>query len=463
MRPVKFVSRLLAAGLLAWVSGAQALPVIPGGAGFGMDTPAGRGGTIYKVTNLNADGAGSLKACIDVNAPRICVFEVSGTIKLTSDLIVRHEFLTIAGQTAPSPGIMLRGAALKITGSNVLVQHLRIRVGDDPIGPGYENRDALKIEGIATKPVRNVVIDHCSFSWSMDEILSAWGPHDNVTLTNNIFAEPLHDSFHPSQTDPGLVAHGYGVIFGVSPGNSITMVGNLFAHVVERNPLSRASELVFVNNVVYNRARRDADFQSNGVLATKSTAIRNVFIRGPSYERDVSPIYIRTDSGTLGLGLGSRVYQAGNTSVDYTRPIMAMTGGDTIPGLLSLDGYPVWNGGITVQTVQASVIDRVLNFSGARPKDRDVVDKRVVQDVRNRTGQIINCVTANGTARCAKNGGGWPTVAQNRRALTLPANPNTVTASGYTNAELWLHSMDSAMTGVSQAQSPSAPLSLALN
>jgi hypothetical protein len=462
MRPVKFVSHLLASGLLAWASGAHALPVIPGGAGFGMDTPAGRGGTIYKVTNLNADGAGSLKACIDVNAPRICVFEVSGTIKLTSDLIVRNPYLTIAGQTAPSPGIMLRGAALKITGSHVLVQHLRIRVGDDPVGPAYENRDALKIEGIATKPVTNVVIDHCSFSWSVDEILSAWGPHDNITLSNNIFAEPLHDSFHPSQTDPGLVPHGYGVIFGTSPGNSITMTGNLLAHIQERNPLSRAAELVFVNNVVYNRSHRDLDLQSDGKSPTESIALRNVFIRGPSYLRDTSPIFVRTE-GTLGLGQGSRVYQAGNTSVDYTRPIMVLTGGDTIPGLLNMDSYPVWNGGIVVQTSSTTIVENVLNRAGARPADRDAVDRRVVTNVRNRTGQIINCVTANATARCAKNAGGWPTVAQNRRALTLPANPNTVTASGYTNAELWLHSLDGAMSGVTQAKSPAAVQALVVN
>ncbi len=463
MRPAVFASRLVTIGLLAWASGVHALPVIPGGAGFGMDTPAGRGGVVYKVTNLNTSGTGSLKACIDLTGPRVCVFEVSGTIKLTSDLIVRNEYLTIAGQTAPSPGIMLRGAALKITGSNVLVQHLRIRVGDDPIGPNYENRDALKIEGIATKPVRNVVIDHCSFSWSVDEVLSAWGPHDNITLSNNIFSEPLDDSFHPNTTGPGLVPHGYGVILGASPGSSVTMAGNLFAHVVERNALSRAAELVFVNNIVYNRARRDLDLQSDGVKATKTTALRNVFIRGPSYNREVSPVYVRTDGGDLSLGLGSRVYQAGNVSMDYTREILNLTGGDTIPGLLAMDKYPVWNGGMVMQTNATAVIERVLNRSGARPFDRDVVDKRVVADVKNRTGKIINCVTADGTTRCAKNAGGWPTMALNRRTLVLPANPNTVTASGYTNVELWLHSLDGAMQGVTQGSSPAAVQSVVVH
>ena len=106
---------LLAIGLAALgATAAQALPVIPGAAGFGIDTPAGRGGTVYKVTNLNASGAGSLKACVDGTTARTCVFEVSGTIRLTSDLIIRNSKITIAGQTAPSPGIMIRGAAIKI-------------------------------------------------------------------------------------------------------------------------------------------------------------------------------------------------------------------------------------------------------------------------------------------------------------------------------------------------------------
>jgi hypothetical protein len=109
------------------------------------------------------------------------------------------------------------------------------------------------------------------------------------------------------------------------------------------------------------------------------------------------------------------------------------------------------------------VYNRVLNTAGARPADRDAVDRRVVTNVRNRTGQIINCVSANGTTRCAKNAGGWPSLAQNRRTLTLPANPGTVTASGYTNLELWLHSLDGTVSGVTQAAAPAAPSVLSVN
>src|SRR6187455_2700315 len=110
--PTRFMKplSLIALGLSALgATAVQAVPVIPGAAGYGMETPAGRGGTVYKVTNLNATGSGSLKECVDGTTARTCVFEVSGVIRLTSDLTIRNGRITIAGQTAPSPGIMIRG------------------------------------------------------------------------------------------------------------------------------------------------------------------------------------------------------------------------------------------------------------------------------------------------------------------------------------------------------------------
>ena len=456
---------LLAAMSLLGATVAQAIPVLPGGAGYGMDTKAGRGGAVYKVTNVNASGSGSLKACIDASGPRTCVFEVSGSIRITSDLIIRNGNLHIAGQTAPSPGIMIRGAALKITASDVVIQHLRVRAGDDLNGPDLTNRDALKIEGIASKPVKNVVIDHCSFSWATDEIASAWGPHDNITFSNNIFSEPLHDSGHQAYSGSGTMKHGYGVLFGTSPGSSITMTGNLMAHQVERNPLSRAAELVFVNNVVYNRAVRAIDMQAEGGLASRNSVVGNVFIEGPSLEPNMSrPIYLRT-SGSLRLGAGSRAYMYDNSSPDYgsvLKNLMWLTGGDTLSGLIT-SSAPVWNNGLVARKVAGNAVyDLVLLNAGARPQDRDVVDKRVVSEVRQRKGQIINCVSGNGTTRCQKNGGGWPSFAQNRRALSLPSNHATISSNGYSNLENWLHSHDRTVSGVAVTLTPTSPVSLSV-
>jgi len=454
---------LLAIGLTALgAATVQAVPVIPGAYGYGMETPAGRGGTVFKVTNLNASGSGSLKACIDGTTARTCVFEVSGVIRLTSDLAIRNSKITIAGQTAPSPGIMLRGAAIKIQASDVLIQHIRVRTGDDTNGPDPDNRDSLKIEGSTAKPVKNVVIDHCSFSWAIDEIASTWGPTDNITFTNNIFAEPLNESIHPAYDGNGVQKHGYGVLFGPATGSSVTMIGNLFAHIVERNPLSRATEFVFVNNLVYDRGTMDLDLQSQDNLVTKSSVVGNVFLRGPSFSRDTRPIFVRT-SGSLTLKPGSKVYTHDNLAPDASDGLITLTGGDIISGLLQTVTMPVWNSGLTHRsTANNAVYNRVLQYAGARPTDRDVVDKRIVQSVKSRNGQVINCVASNSTTRCSKNAGGWPSYAQNRRTLTLPANPNTVASNGYTNLENWLHSMDLNVAGVMTAESPASPPALSV-
>jgi hypothetical protein len=390
---------------------------------------------------------------------------VSGVIRISTDLTIRNGNLHIAGQTAPSPGIMIRGAGLKITASDVVVQHLRVRPGDDRNGPDLTNRDALKIEGMSNKPVRNVVIDHCSFSWATDEIASTWGPHDNITFSNNIFSEPLHDSGHIAYSGSGTMKHGYGVLLGQSSGSSITMIGNIMAHQVERNPLSRAAELVFVNNVVYDRVTMGLDLQTVDSKPTKNSVVGNVFIEGPSLDRDTRPIYIRT-SGNLRLGSGSRAYVWDNVSPNLgslLSNLMVLTGGNSISGLISTTTASVWNSGLVARkTASNAVYERVMLNAGARPKDRDAVDKRIVSEVRQRTGKIINCVSSNGTTRCQKNGGGWPSYAQNRRTLVPPANPSTITSNGYSNLENWLHRLDLGVSGVAVTMSPGSPPSLSV-
>ncbi len=142
---------------------------------------------------------------------------------------------------------------------------------------------------------------------------------------------------------------------------------------------------------------------------------------------------------------------------------MTLTGGDVIPNLMTQTTAPVWNTGLVARkTADSAVYSRVLSFAGARPTDRDSVDKRVVLSVRKRTGQIINCVSPNGTTRCSKNAGGWPTYAQNRRTLTLPSNQASIASNGYSNLENWLNSMDRSLNGVVQAASPASPPALSV-
>jgi pectate lyase len=451
----RIATALAGAALLAPFM-ADALPVIPNAAGFGIDTPAGRGGKVYRVTNLNDSGAGSLRECALASGPRVCVFEVSGTIRLKKDLSITNPNITIAGQTAPSPGIMLRGAALRISTSDVLVQHIRVRAGDDPDGPNPENRDALKIES-DNGVIRNIVVDHCSFAWAIDETASLWLNWDNVTLSNNIFAEALDNSLHPKGP------HGYGVLFGPYNGK-VTFVGNLLAHMADRNPLSRAGQMVMVNNVVYNRKVRDVDLQSERGIVTKNTIIGNVFIRGRDHANSVKPVAVHTEGNQFALPSASRIYLADNHALDIANsakdPMSLLSPiGNAVPLTPFLtNAPPTWPAGLTrLATSDSVVLDHVLRSAGARPADRDPVDARIVDQVRKGTGQIINCVAPDGSARCQKNAGGWPNLAQNRRTLTLPENYNEVTPSGYTRLELWLHELAAQVEGRSP-RPPAAPV-----
>lgn len=430
---------------------AGALSVIPGASSHGVTTTAGRGGAVHRVTNLNASGAGSLKACVDATGPRVCVFEVSGTIRLNDDLTMRNPHLTIAGQTAPSPGIMLRGAGLMIKTSDVLVQHIQVRPGDDRGGEAPINRDGLKISGAPGTTVSNIVIDHCSFSWSTDETASAWQNWNNISLTNNIFADPLHDSIHPEGK------HGFGVLIGPVNG-SATLAGNLMANMQSRLPMSAASRTVIVNNVIYNWGNTAVDLQSHG-LVTQSSVVGNVFLRGPDTTSNNPPIGLRADATKLRPG--AKVFLADNHAVESTSDAWSAAG--SIYGSLPLpnfrSGSPLaWPAGMTTLPTANNVVrDHVLKFAGARPADRDSVDTAIVAGVRAGTGRIINCVAANGSARCARNGGGWPAMAENRRALVLPGEPNAVTESGYTNLEVWLHDMSADVEGRPRI-APEAPL-----
>jgi hypothetical protein len=180
----------------------------PGAVGWARQTPGGRGGAILKVTNLDAEGPGSLKAALDTPGPRIIVFEVGGVLDLKrTSLDIKEPFVTIAGQTAPSPGITIVRGGIDVRTHDVVLRHLRVRTGAD----GQKKRSGWEADALSTVGAYNVVVDHCSFSWAIDENMSASGPrfkgeteaewrkgtsHD-ITFSYNLAAEGLADSSHP--------------------------------------------------------------------------------------------------------------------------------------------------------------------------------------------------------------------------------------------------------------------------
>lgn len=418
------------AAAISQVAGAQGLPVIPGAAGFGINTPAGRGGQVYRVTNLNDSGQGSLRACAEASGPRVCVFETSGAIRLAvdDDINIRSGNLTIAGQTAPSPGIEIRNAGLYIHASDVLVQHIAIRPGDAPGSAG--NRDALKVEGDA-EDTRNVVIDHVSLTWSVDEIATNFFGWDNVTYRHVLFGEPLNNSIHPQG------AHGFGVLMYDDSGTGrVSLVGNLFAHIRDRAPRVRTTNLVLANNVMYNSSELHTTLSTINSASGNAAIVGNVYIDGPSERRWRKSIWFEA------LGSGSRVHINQNVGPEGTDWQLVQNDAGVSLSAIRADSRPVWPAGLGVKPT-GDVRDWVLANVGSRPADRAAADQSIVDDVRNGTGAIVDCISG-----CSNSVGGWPSLAQRTRALTLPSNPSGDSdGDGYTNLEEWLHQMAAEVEG----------------
>lgn len=437
---------ITSACLILPLSEAFAVPVIPGAAGFGMDTPAGRGGKVYKVTNLEAAGAGSLKACIDASGPRTCVFEVSGTINLSRDLDVSNPYITIAGQTAPSPGITIRGAALWVKTSHVMIQHMRFRAGDDRNGPNPDDRNSLKISS-HNERIRNVVIANSSMSWGIDQVSNVYG--ENVTFYRNIFSEGLRDSLHSK----GPHSMGMTIREQNWAGDpvKITMVGNLFAHNYGRNPITAAPDFIFVNNVIYNWGNRGSTLKGRDGVVSRNSIVGNYYKAGRNSSNNHA-ILLQGSGKSSDMTSGSKVYVDDNItpSFDGKNPRSAVNKESGLGNSIWASSPPTWNNGLEAISAQAAY-EWVLTSAGSRPSDRDSVDFRIIQDVRDGSGTTIDSPW---------NVGGWPALAENHRRLSLPANPNEDNdGNGYTNLEEWLHSMAAQVEGPHQEGEVAPPRS----
>lgn len=207
-------------------------PCFPGAQGWGTRTPGGRGGAVLLVTHLRDGGPGSLRAAVEAELPRVVVFRVAGTVTLEKKLEITAPFLTVAGETAPGGGICLRGAPVLVRTHDVVLRHLRVR-----LGPGSQG-DALRIGPAAER----VVVDHCSLSWGVDETVSVTGAND-VTLSWCLIAEGLREAGHEKGQ------HSMGLLMRQS--RRVAIHHCLFARSRDRNPqLEEGSAALVLGNVV---------------------------------------------------------------------------------------------------------------------------------------------------------------------------------------------------------------------
>ena len=392
----------------------------PGAQGWAAHTPGGRGGKILRVTTLAATGPGSFAEAVATPGPRIVVFEVGGVIDLgRAEVRITEPFLTIAGQTAPMPGITFIRGGLVIATHDVVVRHIRVRPGSTGLG----RRAGVDFDALTTaRGARDVIVDHCSMTWATDENLSAsstrfagesradWMANASrrITFSNNLLAEGLANSTHgKGEHSKGTLIHDHV--------NDVLIVGNLYAHNYERNPLFKGGARGQVlNNLIYNPGQRAAHYNliaeewlGREPYDTGEMILRgNVMRAGPSTETPIA-FFMFGGSGDLSL------YADDNLAVDRIGQPLPQEGRySTSPArVLAMDAPPPLPFGVRLLP-SVQVQDAVIANAGARPWDRDDIDRRIVADVIEGRGGIIDH---------EDEVGGYPKHAQTRQAF-VPAD-----------------------------------------
>lgn len=366
------------------------IPSFPGAEGGGMYTFGGRGGKVLTVTNLNDDGPGSFRWACEQGGARIIVFNVCGIIRLTTPIIVRAPYITIAGQTAPGDGVCIAGESFQVNTHDVIVRHMRFRRGNTHVW--------YREDSFGGNPVGNIMIDHCSCEWGLDENISFYRhmfnlgdktgnrkePTVNVTIQNTISAKSL-DTYN----------HAFGSTIG---GENAAFMRNLWADNTGRNPsIGWGGVFNFVNNIVYNWMHRTAD---GGEYSTMSNFINNYYKPGPVTPKTTPIGYriLKTESRSESLfpyKQFGRVYAVGNIMEGNEKVTKDNWDGgiqtadkdgaiDTVEMALIHSKEPFVMPPLTIMPTQEAY-QYVLDHVGATLPKRDIVDQRIVDEVR--TGQ----------------------------------------------------------------------------
>jgi hypothetical protein len=393
----KFVYLLIFLSFGCRAGEGASVPAFPGAEGFGMAACGGRGGRVIEVTNLNDSGPGSLRDAVNSEDPRIVVFRVGGYIELKSALDITKPNITIAGQTAPGGGICLKNYNLAVRADNCIIRYLRVRPGDI----AKEEFDAISIlDG------RDIIIDHCSASWGLDEVISVVSRRPsmgNITVQWCVISESLNCSAHRKG------CHGYASLIRAGFGNGVTYHHNLYAHNNGRSP--RPGNYVdskrdpcglifdFRNNVVYNWGGKHAGYNDDGKNEANSITnmnfVNNYYIIGPNSTGNIA---FRESTA------GCKAYFNGNwmDGVCPKDPWSLVEFVDITSA--QKDAYkqsvPVIVAPVTAEDA-STAYTRVLADAGMTFPVRDAVDKRVVDSVVKKTGCIINHI---------EEVGGYPTM-----------------------------------------------------
>lgn len=423
----------------------------PTAEGAGRYSVGGRGGTVYKITNLNDAGAGSLREALEAAGPRIVVFEIDGTIELAGNITIDDPYISIYGQTAPGDGICLRNYTLRIHTHDVIIQHIRSRPGDTSGTPpgdldGFDIVNDPVGNTDADDMAFNVILDHCSASWASDENIAVWNSAPanswikNITVQWCIISEGLHDP-EESRASMGMLFGADGDVLGVK---NVSVHHNLFVHNRIRNPrLSEASEFEVLNNVMHDcvyvaQAREvDANFNYIGNTVVSQSANYTLLIEhsvGTDDPADYHDYQIYVDDNTgnyyvlddweiVGKGLGA-AQGAGAAAFRnaWESAVLIYIANSQLVAELRADAYA-----------------NTLAMAGCFP--RDLIDARIVQEVADGVERIIDSqfdvggwpVLTPGVAGADSDGDGMPDEWEIERGL----DPNVPDDTGYDLSDIW--------------------------
>lgn len=386
---------LLGFGLLMWTAVARAAetpvprtPAFPGAEGVGMWARGGRGGKVIAVTTLDDSGPGSLRAALETKGPRTVVFRVAGTIELKTPLRIGEPFVTVAGQTAPGDGICVKNYELQIGQTHdVVVRYLRCR-------PGDKTSKAGEMDALTIWDVQNVIVDHCSATWSTDECLSVTNDSDRVTVQHCLIAE-------------ALTTHGLGSIIGTYRG-SVSFLHNLYAHNRDRNPRASGYQataghaedpgprIEFRGNTLFNWSS-GAGYTGSGKPDVPERVAVNYVGNYLKAGADTSPAY-RACAFTVYGGATAELFVEGNEVEKPVRPVafqselVVARPGATV---VMRDKPLAFESEAAAENVKLSARaahHRALESVGASKPKRDAVDARIIGGVRDGSGRQVKTI-----------------------------------------------------------------------
>ncbi len=389
--------------------------MFPGAEGFGSQSRAAYAGEqlpqVIKVTNLNDGGPGSLRAAINKQYPRIIIFEVSGVIELTHTLRINSPYVHIAGQTAPYPGVTLKNHSLGVSTHDVLVQGIKIR-------PGTLSGKQIDGINIADNPEKlyNIVIDHCSISWALDENVGILNGGDGITVSNCIISEGLTYMNHSM----GLLA---------MDTKRISVLKNLFIHNADRNPLiiGDCEEALIAGNLIYNSDTHAVylGYKGKKTIAVKAAILGNLYIPG-HHNRNEYLLSINKNFHNNGkVYLEQNQIKGVNNTGQWSNRMIYNPDNKKVEADTNLLNMPAYTS-VPVNTLTNYIIANC----GAHAANRDSIDSRLINELKNHSGKWI---------KVPEEAGGWPQV-ENYRALELPLNIHTDDdENGFSTLQEWLH------------------------